>query len=299
MKNPTKTELTELRVYLCLFKTNELRDKFSVTGRKKQDVINLIFRDSSMTEKALAMHVIYRDQLFAETVLKRMKIKELESTFGAKSGKKSDMILRILSNADNREKLEKLTREPEHEPRPDDTVCLSESVIIEIDDPLKAAVASIKKFYKTPKPDRRSVPSALRERVWRKHNTFKVDGEYRCSMDGRCFCCNSPITYINHQSGHIISDRHGGRTSIDNLRPVCGSCNKNMGSANMYEYMFRQGWTQSLGDTEIIYLKFYDRLEQELVKRSDNDPNILKYLEYKKTPLELRMKLVSAILLYR
>lgn len=297
MKNPTKTELTELRVYLCLFKTNELRQNFSVTGRKKQDVINLIFQDSSMTQKALDMHVIYRDQLFAEPVLKTMKIKELEVTFDAKIGKKSDMIVRILSNADNRSKLEKLTIEPEPEPKSTDTVCLSKSVIIEVDDPLKAAVASIKKFYKTPKT-RRSVPSALREKVWRKHNTFKVDGEYRCSMDGRCFCCNSAITYSNHQSGHIISDRHGGKTSVDNLRPVCGSCNKNMGSANMYEYMFRQGWTKSLGDTEIIYLKFYDHLEQELIKRGDIDPNILKYLDCKKTPLELRMKLVSALLLH-
>ena len=295
----TDTEIVELRTYLSLFKTNELKEKFTVTGRKKQDVISAILANTSMTNKAIAMQVIYKDQQFAEPILSTMKIKELELTFGVKNSKKSDMIVRILSNADNRSKLESLVPPDPRPPSSDTSVCLSESVIIQVDDPLKSAVASIKKFYKIPKPDRRSVPTALREKVWRKHNTFKVDGKYRCSMDGNCFCCNSAITYSNHQSGHIVSDRHGGSTSVDNLRPVCASCNKNMGSANMYEYMFRQGWTKSLGDTEIIYLKFYDQLEQEIIKRADGDPNILKYLNYKKTPLELRMKLVSALLLYR
>ena len=310
----TETELTELRSYLDTFNTKELKAKFAVSGRSKADIIDAILSNGGAVNRAVAMHVVYKDQSYAESALMRMKVKDLQTRFDVKGRTKAELVRRILSDNDNRPKLDKLMME-QSQISPAKAPCtkvrsnsspgaMLDSGVIPIEDSLKSAVVAIKTFHSTPKPDRRGVPTALREKVWRKHNTFKVGGEYRCSMDGKCFCCQSAVTYNDHQSGHIISDRHGGKIAMDNLRPVCSSCNKNMGAANMYEYMFRQGWTKTLESTVIVHLEFYHRLELAVLHKSSltsrdgkTDEKLLSYLNYKRTPLNLRMKLVTALLL--
>jgi len=36
--------------------------------------------------------------------------------------------------------------------------------------------------------------------------------------------------------GHIVSHANGGSMHIDNLRPICASCNLSMGTQNMNEF---------------------------------------------------------------
>jgi hypothetical protein len=36
--------------------------------------------------------------------------------------------------------------------------------------------------------------------------------------------------------GHVISRLNGGSDRLENLRPVCGPCNKGIGSKNMDDY---------------------------------------------------------------
>ena len=38
-------------------------------------------------------------------------------------------------------------------------------------------------------------------------------------------------------AGHIISEKDGGSTNIENLRPVCADCNLGMKTQNMIVYM--------------------------------------------------------------
>ena len=40
-----------------------------------------------------------------------------------------------------------------------------------------------------------------------------------------------------YECGHVESEATGGDMSIENLRPICSSCNKSMGIKNMREYI--------------------------------------------------------------
>jgi len=43
----------------------------------------------------------------------------------------------------------------------------------------------------------------------------------------------------NFECGHIIAHSKGGPTTLDNLRAICGSCNRNMSSENMDNFAMR------------------------------------------------------------
>ncbi len=54
----------------------------------------------------------------------------------------------------------------------------------------------------------------------------------------KCYCCNiTEIVQISFNCGHVISEANGGTDNIDNLRPICQSCNSSMGTKNMFEFM--------------------------------------------------------------
>ncbi len=78
---------------------------------------------------------------------------------------------------------------------------------------------------------KQQVPKALKRQVW-------------CHYIGRekgisnCMCCG--ITEIEKDSfdcGHVIAESKGGETNLNNLRPICGSCNSSMGTQNMDEFI--------------------------------------------------------------
>ncbi|NDG68463.1 MAG: hypothetical protein EB135_03170, partial [Proteobacteria bacterium] len=39
------------------------------------------------------------------------------------------------------------------------------------------------------------------------------------------------------ECGHIIAEAKGGETSLENLRPICSTCNKSMKTINMNDYI--------------------------------------------------------------
>jgi 5-methylcytosine-specific restriction endonuclease McrA len=79
------------------------------------------------------------------------------------------------------------------------------------------------------KRSKRTIPKTIRNQVWRKWcgNT----------LDGKCFSCGLLLKYECWEAGHIVSEAHGGQTTIDNLRPICLACNRSMGKTNMYDFM--------------------------------------------------------------
>ena len=42
--------------------------------------------------------------------------------------------------------------------------------------------------------------------------------------------------------GHIQAEAHGGKLSVDNLKPICAGCNLSMGSENMIDFKVRCGF---------------------------------------------------------
>lgn len=84
------------------------------------------------------------------------------------------------------------------------------------------------KKHKSPNYSKTKISSALRSALWRAYFTNK--------LDGTCYCCNRLISYDHFECGHIIPESKGGPTEITNLKPVCGACNKSMGSTHMEEF---------------------------------------------------------------
>lgn len=74
------------------------------------------------------------------------------------------------------------------------------------------------------------IPAAVRNSVW-------ID-YHEDSRVGICFCCKrTKIALDNFECGHVISEKNGGQATIGNLRPICSTCNKSMGTKNMNEFI--------------------------------------------------------------
>jgi hypothetical protein len=76
--------------------------------------------------------------------------------------------------------------------------------------------------------DSRMIDENLRKSVWNKRNG-KV-------IEGKCFCCEKPITYGTFECGHIVAYANNGRTELSNLEPICKSCNVRSGKRNLLDY---------------------------------------------------------------
>ena len=78
---------------------------------------------------------------------------------------------------------------------------------------------------------KKSIPLILKRKVWDKYV-----GE--CIGKTLCLCCNlTPIVQASFSCGHIISEFNGGKLELDNLRPICVSCNSSIGTNNMDEFI--------------------------------------------------------------
>lgn len=79
-----------------------------------------------------------------------------------------------------------------------------------------------KNYYK-----KKTIPKSLKKLVW---DTWI--GENLGIT--KCLCCkHQDIRQIEFHCGHVISEKFGGYTSVENLRPICAQCNLSMGSMNM------------------------------------------------------------------
>ena len=79
------------------------------------------------------------------------------------------------------------------------------------------------------------IPQSIREHCWK---NYKKDSgqqnldEIKCPLS----YCNNMIDSFNFDTGHIISDKNGGDIKLSNLKPICSSCNKSMGSKNWDDF---------------------------------------------------------------
>jgi 5-methylcytosine-specific restriction endonuclease McrA len=90
---------------------------------------------------------------------------------------------------------------------------------------------------------KKNIPKVIRNKVWRKYcgNT----------LDSKCFCCHHHLSYECWEAGHVIPESKGGHTCVDNLRPICLSCNRSMGTQNMIEFMEKYKMEGSKGINKI------------------------------------------------
>ena len=77
----------------------------------------------------------------------------------------------------------------------------------------------------------------VRIKVW--NSWIGTDKRY-----GVCqICLDEPISITCFHVGHIQSWNRGGLSRLDNLLPVCQSCNDSMGTANVIDSMNQWGFS--------------------------------------------------------
>lgn len=73
------------------------------------------------------------------------------------------------------------------------------------------------------------IPATVRNIVWVTH--------FQTSKKGQCWLCKvEDISSANFECGHVVSEKNGGKPTIDNLRPICSFCNKSVGTMNMEDF---------------------------------------------------------------
>lgn len=78
---------------------------------------------------------------------------------------------------------------------------------------------------KTDKYIKKNIPKALREQVWIKYNGKR--------FNKKCYVkwCKNDINCFNFDCGHDVPESKGGKTVIENLKPICRNCNLSMGNS--------------------------------------------------------------------
>lgn len=83
----------------------------------------------------------------------------------------------------------------------------------------------------TPTKRKRYIPKALKVNSWKAVYGMDIG-------EAICYVCNSNKIYqADFECGHIISHANNGPTNINNLIPICKSCNQSMSKKNLLEYV--------------------------------------------------------------
>jgi len=77
---------------------------------------------------------------------------------------------------------------------------------------------------------KKQIPQSVRIAVWDKYIGRAV-GETNCTV-----CNTTKISQFNFHCGHVIAEKNGGDICIENLKPICKSCNSSMRTMNLDEY---------------------------------------------------------------
>jgi hypothetical protein len=73
------------------------------------------------------------------------------------------------------------------------------------------------------------VPKAVKDATWKKYLGNKPEG--------KCYCCKMvTISFFDFEVGHNKARSKGGSDQIENLRPICKSCNTSMGTQSIESF---------------------------------------------------------------
>jgi len=79
-------------------------------------------------------------------------------------------------------------------------------------------------------PRRKTIPKILKDLTWQKWIGDHI-------AKAKCLCCGiNEIKMNSFHCGHVISEADGGPTTVENLRPICATCNLSMRTQNMVKF---------------------------------------------------------------
>jgi 5-methylcytosine-specific restriction endonuclease McrA len=84
---------------------------------------------------------------------------------------------------------------------------------------------------KPKKKGKKAIPKVVKNGVWAKY----IGNDIGCTF---CLVCgNQKIYQSMFTAGHVISEYNNGKIVVDNLRPICSTCNLSMGTRNMGDFV--------------------------------------------------------------
>ncbi len=107
-----------------------------------------------------------------------------------------------------------------------------EVIVIDDDIETKEKMQSTTIIIDDKKPYKKQYISlVLKKLVWNKYIGKEIG-------QAKCYCCKlTDIHQISFHCGHVIAEKNGGNLTVENLRPICQSCNSSMRTQNMEEFM--------------------------------------------------------------
>ena len=82
---------------------------------------------------------------------------------------------------------------------------------------------------------KKTIPKILKDLTWQRWIGDDI-------AKAKCLCCGvNEIKMNSFHCGHVISEADGGPTTVDNLRPVCATCNLSMRTQNMEKFKGQHG----------------------------------------------------------
>jgi esterase/lipase len=82
---------------------------------------------------------------------------------------------------------------------------------------------------------KKSIPKILKDLTWQRWIGDDI-------AKAKCLCCGvNEIKMNSFHCGHVVSEAMGDPTTVDNLRPVCATCNLSMRTQNMEKFKGQHG----------------------------------------------------------
>lgn len=102
-----------------------------------------------------------------------------------------------------------------------------------------------------------TITKTLRVRVW---NTYigQKNGTFEC-------LCGGTVSQLNFEVAHVIPRSKGGLDTVENLRPLCSSCNRSMGTKNLNQFILNMGMQPQ--DYYAIDIDTYSDEDEDLTER--------------------------------
>ena len=208
LKNKNLQQLREI------YKTNKIKEKI-FNGNTKNSILNNIMSYNSKCENIMFIKSIKYEE--------SLTIQEEENI-------KND---KIIEEQEEKENIKKRIKKQEQEEKIKNDKIIEEQ---EEKEKIKNDKIIEEQEEKIKNQKKKNIPKNVKTNIW---NTY-IDANI---PRHKCLCCKkSIILNTEFHVGHVISEFHGGTLEINNLRPICASCNYSMGTMNMVEYIVKYGY---------------------------------------------------------
>jgi 5-methylcytosine-specific restriction endonuclease McrA len=231
-----ETEFFKMLPILKEKKVNELKNIYKLSGlkrishTKKETIVYQILSYYSTNMIFKIDETKIQNNEVEENINKNESLKiiinkgEPLSLFEQLEKQKNDIELRIKEEIKKQEEEKRILEEEER-------LKLEEEERLKLEEEKR----KIEEEKKENKKKKQSIPKNVRIIIWNHYIGEDI-------IKHKCLCCKKvTISNTNFEVGHVLSEKNGGTHEINNLRPICFSCNHSMGPENMVDFVVKYG----------------------------------------------------------